>query len=439
MEPLVEPEFKPPWRPLEPAGHASGCRVLVLSHMFPHPDQPGLGSFVAEQAAALRVHEGIVVRVLSGRPFSLLSRRPLAMWRKARGYRGLLRSCRWWEYEGVPIRYVPYRVFARTWSHGWMYRAAMLDVIDEVRDAFPFDLVHAHTGYLDGLAGLAIARRFDVPLVITEHTNPLTLLTRNPLIRQLTRTAYHGAQRVIAVSRSLQREVAAEMRSGRRDRAIVLPNGVDTELFHPACESERPAGRSESPRLLFVGYFAPYKNLPLLLEAFARVLRRLPGATLQMVGGARTAADEAELRQHIERLGIGGHLALRGFCTRDEIARLMREACDVFVLSSRSETFGCVLAEALACGRPVVSTRCGGPEDIVTDAGLGELCPPGDPDALAAAILKVAARLDDYDPAAIRAEAVARFSWPAVAARIAAEYQAIAPLESCSAREVCHR
>jgi glycosyltransferase involved in cell wall biosynthesis len=81
----------------------------------------------------------------------------------------------------------------------------------------------------------------------------------------------------------------------------------------------------------------------------------------------------------------------------------------VIVLSSNFETFGLVLAEAMACGKPVISTRSGGPEDFVTEE-TGILVSAHDSSALAEALIQMRQRYDRYDPALIRAHCVERFS-----------------------------
>ncbi len=82
--------------------------------------------------------------------------------------------------------------------------------------------------------------------------------------------------------------------------------------------------------------------------------------------------------------------------------------CDVFVLPSLGETFGVVLGEAMACGKPVLSTRCGGPEDVVTSQ-TGILVPPGDPASLALAMKGFLTHSYSFHPRQIRNSVVQRF------------------------------
>jgi glycosyltransferase involved in cell wall biosynthesis len=104
----------------------------------------------------------------------------------------------------------------------------------------------------------------------------------------------------------------------------------------------------------------------------------------------------------------------------DELAIIMQHSA-VLVLPSRAESFGMVLVEALACGTPVVATRCGGPEDIVDDR-VGVLVPPEDPEALANGIEHVLTHAEDYDPAALRAYALGKFGLDSVGERLEQVY-----------------
>jgi glycosyltransferase involved in cell wall biosynthesis len=396
-------------------------RVLVISHLFPHRDQPGLGSFVHEQVRALREEEHVDARVICGRPFWMSTRRP---WRLARSYQVYLKTFRWlrWEeWQGVPVLYLPYLVggFFRFWLHGSSYRAAVLRAGGWIQEGFPFDLVHAHTSYLDGTAALGLGQRFQTPYVITEHTGPFRFLLENWHVRWQTLGALKAATQVYCVSSSLSDEVKASLLRGIGSHIATLHNGVDTSFFRPPT---RWVPDPAAPHLLAVMALEENKAPLLLLEAFRRLRQFAPGATLDLVGQGPL---EEGVRKFVRDNGLKNSVLLWGHCPRLEVARLMRERCDLLVLCSHSETFGVVLIEALASGKPVVASRCGGPADIVTEPGLGALFTPGNLEALTETLVGVTKALASFDSRAIRRRAVERFSYGRLAAVLTAEYRQI--------------
>lgn len=415
------------WTPVEAQELGIGPdarRLLLISHMFPHPDQPGLGSFVLEQAQALR-RSGIDARVVSGRPFWLTGHRsPLRLLGGLYNYVRLYAAARnrWWSVDDVPVRFLPYPVLGPFWSHGWTYRFAIGRNWSQLKDEFDPEILHAHTGYLDGSAARALSTRLNLPYLITEHTGPFSMLMSNTTVRRTTLGSMRDAVRVVTVSTALQREVASYL-SLPPEATQVIPNVLDAGQFHLA---DRWEPQPLAPRILFVGYFSPVKNLPLLLAAFQQVLAVKPGARLKLVGGGEVPQQQVDLIRRIAEMGLSGAVAVAGYKDRTEIARIMREECDLLVLPSKSETFGCVVAEALATGKPAVVTPCGGPQDIVVAPWQGEVCERNhDAPALAASILAVVDRLPTFDPQRIRASAIDRFSSDAVALRLSALYNEV--------------
>ena len=421
LHPSVPQELFPePWQPFDVISNVQDNRlkVLVLSHMFPHPQQLGSGSFIFEQVKALQAR-GIDVRVLVGRPYWIRSRNLLRAWNSNRKYNAYLSSQRWWNYKGIPIRYVYYKVIWKFWSHSYFYSQAMNKIIGEVREDFRFEIIHAHTSYLDGSAARIIAARFNIPYLITEHTGPFSILTSHPIIKYFTVKALNHANSVVAVSRFLKKQISAHLKPNIGELITVIPNGVDEKIFRPMTLW---APNPEAPRILFVGYFVPVKNLPILLKAFSSVRQKLPGSTLKLVGCGETVVQEQEILDQIQHLGLEKSVCVTGFLSQEKVALAMRQECDILVLSSQLETFGCVLTEAMSSGRPVVATRCGGPEDIVISEAVGELCMPNSVVALSEAIIKVTQRLREYDQNLIRSVAVAHFSYRLVAELIHKEY-----------------
>lgn len=398
-------------------------RVLILSHMFPHPNQKLSGPFVHEQVKALRDYEGIDARVISCRPYWLNGLNLFRIWKASRLYPQFLENVDWTSYEGVPVLYPFYRTgfpIFNFFLYGWTYTAAVMSVIERVWREFKFDIVHAHTGYMDGTAGLSVSNYYKVPLVITEHTNPFSYLSGKPIIKQLTLRAIAKAQRVWCVSDALAKEVRSFYSKDEIGEHIkVLYNGVPMDNFY---YSHLDNAEKKNLCLVYVGFLEDYKNPKNLIEAFAKVKAIFHTVSLKIVGdGSRYQ----EIKKCIAELGLNDCCFLLGAKPRGEVARIMREECDIFVLPSKSETFGVVLVEAMACGKPVVATKCGGPESIITAPFIGELCENDNSDALAESIIKVIKNIGNYDPVKIRDHALKNFDYRVIAADLVAQYQEV--------------
>jgi glycosyltransferase involved in cell wall biosynthesis len=180
--------------------------------------------------------------------------------------------------------------------------------------------------------------------------------------------------------------VGMEQRLGRAMGAsrvaFALP-GVDTQLF-------RPNYYREGGYILSVGRFSdPRKNVRMLLRAYGILRRAVVDAPKLVLAGLDTLSHEDW--EFASRLDIVGHVETRQDLSPEELAELYRGAC-MFVLSSDEEGLGLVILEAMACGLPVLSTRCGGPEGLVVEDVTGYLTPIGDAHAFAG---KMKGLLDD--------------------------------------------
>jgi glycosyltransferase involved in cell wall biosynthesis len=292
---------------------------------------------------------------------------------------------------------------------------------DRLNRAQRFDLVHAHFVYPDGWAAARLARRWRVPLIVTEHASWNPWLTRHPRVRRRAIEVARQARWMIAVSRALRDNMAEFI--GITDQLVVIPNAVDETVFVPK------GGRPGSPRIVFVGLVRRVKGLDVLVRALRLLRDRGFVLKLAVIGESPFRGyqrDQAAARELVDALGLSSQVEFLGGLPPEQVADEIRQS-SALVLPSRRETFGSVLVEALACGVPVVATRCGGTEDIVVSGELGELVEPENPRALADGIATVLANQARYDPARLRAYAVAHFGMKAVGDRLASIYrQAVA-------------
>ena len=180
-----------------------------------------------------------------------------------------------------------------------------------------------------------------------------------------------------------------QQRLGRE--LVEIPGGVDLETFQRAPSTVRSElGLESAEVVLYVGRFAPLKNVSLLVEAFALLRRERPRARLVLVG---EGALEARLRTEARRLGVAEAVHFVGAKPLGALPSYYA-AADVFALPSSFDNSPNVLLEAMACEVPVVATRVGGVPRYVTDGQNGLLVEPGQPAALAAALARL---LDEPD------------------------------------------
>jgi glycosyltransferase involved in cell wall biosynthesis len=229
------------------------------------------------------------------------------------------------------------------------------------------------------------------------------------------RDVFYHAGKLITVSRKLAEDIKGY--TGGRD-IQVIPNMVDTEFF------KVPGGRrSADPfRFLFVGFLTPNKKVDELIRAFAAQFGKTPGVNLEIAGDGN---HRGELERLADELGVSDSVNFAGMLSREQVRDSMHRA-NALVSASEVETFGVVLLEAMATGLPVIITRCGGPEEFVTD-DVGRLVDLGDRTQLQQAMAEMIDGYDNWLDAApdIRAYVESLYGERTVGAKIVEVYNSV--------------
>jgi glycosyltransferase involved in cell wall biosynthesis len=239
------------------------------------------------------------------------------------------------------------------------------------------DIVHTHnvTAHLIGTLAARMAR---VPVVL--NTKQGFVHPSGRLAAWVNRHAVSNCRRIVAVCSDTAR-CALEIEKLPPERVLIIPNGVDTDAYHP------PAGRpaSAGSHAIHVARLRPEKDQATLLRAVRLVVDRQPDFTLELVGDGYS---RPELEALARRLNLQRQVVFLG--VRQDVPALLGGA-GLFVLSSLTEGTSLAVLEAMATGLAVVATDVGGNGEVVADGETGILVPPGDPSRLADAILTLVA------------------------------------------------
>lgn len=344
---------------------ARPLRVLFLTHSYPRAAGDAPGSFLLHLAVALRA-EGVQVQVVAPSGEGLAAHE---------------------EIEGIRVdrfHYAPRRYetlaytgeMAQAVQRSWSARFALLGFLGgafatatRVRRQFEPHLIHAHWWFPGGLVGSWAAGLGHLPLVTTMHGSDVRLTRGVAMARPIFRRVMQHSRAVTTVSRWLAAEVR-DMAPGVSP--VVAPMPVSTSLFHPG-------GERAHDRLLFVGRLNAQKGVSLLLDAVARMRHRV---RLDLVGDG---PDAGRLRAQASEAGIADRLTWHGAQPQTALPDFYRRT-SALVVPSVGEGLGLVAVEAQLCEAPVIAFESGGITDTVVSGETGLLVPPGDVDALAAAL-----------------------------------------------------
>jgi mannosyltransferase len=211
--------------------------------------------------------------------------------------------------------------------------------------------------------------------------------------------------------------------------AVVIPHGVDTDTYVPPADRAAAFAEAKLPGRYAIGCFGrvrAQKGTDVFVDAMCKLLPRYPDFTALIVGAIlpEQMVFANELKKRIETAGLQSRIVMTGELSIEEVQRWYQRLT-IYAFTSRNEGFGLTLIEAMSAGAALVATRAGAAELVVEDGVTGVLTPPGDVDALVAALEPLL-----RDPASCaamgtraRARVRANFSLDAEANRIAEVYQ----------------
>ena len=356
-------------------------RLLLITNIFPNPIQRGKGSFNLEMVRALgQLWDEI--EVVS--PVSWVDE-----WR-ARRKGHYMGPHRHEAVDGIRVHYAPYYYTPKVLRthYGQFMWHSIRDVLLQVTEAKPPDIVLSYWVHPDGEVALRLARQIDKPCVVVVGGSDILLLCKRRSRCRCIVRVLNAVDMIVAVSRNLRDKVLdLGVAPGKTH---VCWRGVNTKKFRAGDRSkarQRLGLPASVPLLLWIGRMVPVKNLETLLGAAAILKERGGDFRLLLVG---TGPLEDYLRRKCRARGLQDRVSFMGPIMHDALPDWYR-AADLTVLPSWSEGIPNVLLESMATGVPFVASNVGGiPEIAVKDSDL--LLPPDDPHAWADAIAQQLSR-----------------------------------------------
>lgn len=250
------------------------------------------------------------------------------------------------------------------------------------REGYKPDIIHFHE-YDASLPAFIFAKINHIPLIITEHYSGFVKNSLTFFQKILAKAIFRNADAIFPVSQHLKKSLLNYAPKARFD---IVNNVVDTSIFQltPAIQKDI----NDKKILLSVARLEQNKGFSYLIKAIDAIRKTRTDFILNIVGDGGL---RPELEKMTKELGLNDLIKFHGSLLKPKVAECMSQ-CDFFVLPSIFETFGCVLIEAMACGKPVVATNIGGPNEIVTQQS-GILVESANPEAMKNAIMYM---LDNY-------------------------------------------
>lgn len=253
---------------------------------------------------------------------------------------------------------------------GLMFKKNAKKALENLIKKEDIDIIHGHYLFPAGAAAVEVGKKYGIKTYVTAHGSDMfELYKKQSFMRSTIKNVLKDADVVLAVSNALRHEIIATGVTGIASKTRISWNSVDINKFSSKHEDsfKKEYGLEDKPIVLFVGNLIKRKNVYSLLEA-----KKIAQSDYYLVivgdGPLFKKLSKKVDEEHIEDVIFTG--------SRDDVEKII-PSCDVLVLPSFSESFGLVLIEALACGKPVIGSDVGGISEIIND-DVGLLVNPKD-------------------------------------------------------------
>jgi len=383
-------------------------KVLIIPSWYPYPQNPLAGKFFLEQAIALSENSNYQYEILNWgqNEYQLQIRHPFVAIAKIFNYLTAKTGTR-----NIAPNLKEIKIPHLSWTSKLFY-GNIRALVKKLRSLPKPDLIHSYVTFPAGFLAYRLAEKWKIPYIISEHSGPFPFpeYISGGKVSSKIALPLHNASAVLAVSSFLQSQIL----SACFVQSVVIPNLVDTEFYQPASFA-KPRKRFSFFSLSSLTYA---KGVMDLVEAFGIAVQKGLNADL-FIGG--NGYLEPKIKHKIIASHLEHRIHLLGFLNPQQ-ALEQYQKCDCYILPSHLESFSLVLLEAMACGKPILATACGGPKDIVTPE-TGILIPPQNPGLMAEAMLKMKDNISTYSAERIRGIVIKNYSPAIICNKITAVYQ----------------
>ncbi|KFX55719.1 glycosyltransferase family 4 protein [Clostridium botulinum] len=261
------------------------------------------------------------------------------------------------------------------------------------------DIIHAHSAMWGGISAAYISEKYNIPLVITEHSSLKYAKYLKDNYKKHIYKAYESCDSLIAVGNGLKKELNTYVNKDIE----VIHNMVDLSLFNTESDSDTEI-RNNKTTFFSCAFLEEGKGMELLIRCFKEAF--INEHVVLKIGGEGSL--KSSLEELVKSIGMEKQIFFLGALSRQEVANEMKN-CDIFALPSEHETFGVVYIEALACGKPVIGAKNGGAEDIITKEN-GIIIEKNNEEQLISALKYMKENYKNYDENNIRNITIKNYS-----------------------------
>lgn len=371
--------------------------ILYIAPCYPKNEDPYSAYFLHKQAKAL-IEFGVSVTVVD---IDFRSLRHNRRW-------GVYRD----DYDGVEVyrvsiplgtkKIIPSSMIARLAQMCGVY------VYKKFFIGRKFDLIHAQFAFESGNAGVAIKKKYKIPLVVTEHSSAIMQKSRH---LDAMNDVYSLADQIISVSEYLKKMIFEKFNR----ESIVISNVLDEDKF-----SVLNVKKNEKFTFLTVSRLIEWKCIDKIIMACKSLVEKEYDFKLVIIGNG----DQIDnLKNLVVDNNLTEYVCFLGNIVNDKLPVYYNQS-HCFVLPSKGETFGMVFAESIACGVPVIATKCGAPESFINNDN-GIVIEENDVAHLSEAMIMIYEHISDYDSKYMSKEIVKNFGKNSICRQIVDVYNSI--------------